>query len=151
MQKKLKARTQKRNWSKKEVEFIKEYSKQNSEILISNMLINIVAGYMRFRKPKRFFVNLGTALKFSSSRCKSKFQKIEKLIYLESIGIPAEMYELFCWIRGFKAEDVFYDIWQYKMKEERKKTEGDLGRKKGKNRFGDRIGFVLIVRKLCRE
>ena len=97
-------------WTQHEIKKMHDYIITNSDDLTSNLYINIVAGYMRFRKPRRFFINLGNLINRTSILCKSKFQKIEKTIYTDYLKIPQEIYEVFKWIRNKKSHNVNYDF-----------------------------------------
>lgn len=123
-----------KKWSDTEIKQIQEYSKNNSDELLSNFYSNIVVGYMRFRKPKKFFVNLGILLQRTSSLCKSKFQKLEKEIYLEALQIQREEYELFCWVRSTKKTRVKYDFKEIETYLEKNKIESTK-KTNGKKRF----------------
>ena len=128
-----------KKWSKEELNKIKNYSLLNQEDLVYNLYTNIVIGYMRFRKPRRFFVNLGQILKRSSSICKSKFQKLEKEIYTGTLRIPNHHYEVFCWIRNLTKERV-----NYKFNEIKEKIKDEITSQKSKS---DSYNYPLIFRK----
>ena len=100
----------KTRWSVEDLNKMKEYIMENSQELISNLLVNIVVGYMRFRKHRRFFINMGNKLKRDSKICKAKFQKIERMMYIDVLNVSVRYYELFCFIRRQKAESVNYDF-----------------------------------------
>lgn len=105
-----KKRKQQKGWTAEEVRKICEYAKANSEELTSNLLINIVTGYMRFRKHRRFFINMGSHLGRPPKNCKSKFQKLEKTIYIECLKVPERHYELFCYARKRQPDQVNYNF-----------------------------------------
>lgn len=97
-------------WSERELDEFKMYIIENSDILRAHFLINTVAGYMRFRKPKCYFIGMGTRIGRSSKLCKSKFQKLEHKIYVEFLKFPVAHFELFCYLRTQKANAVDYDF-----------------------------------------
>ena len=110
--KKISMKNRKKNirWESKDLEKLKQFIQTNSEDLISNMLVNIVVGYKRFRKPRNFFVKMGTYLTRESQLCKSKFQKLEHLIYTDFMKVPEEHYNLFRHIRKLKPAEVNYNF-----------------------------------------
>ena len=99
-----------KKWTDKDIEIIKHYAKTNSEILRSNMIINIIAGFNRFRKPKTFFIRLGQILNKCSKLCKSKFQKLEEEIYKEELGTDDNYYDTYKWIRKLRKSQANYDF-----------------------------------------
>ena len=105
-----------RIWTKDELCKFKEYIISNSKQLISNLIINIVVGYMRFRKSRTFFINMGLLLNRKSKLCKSKFQKIERQIYTDFLKLPKEYYDIFCQLRKQKARKVCYDFYIFENK-----------------------------------
>lgn len=105
-----KSEKQRQTWTLQEVNKIRHYALANSQDLISNLLANIVAGYMRFRKHRRFFVDMGSYLGRSPKNCKSKFQTLEKRIYVDTLKVPRSHYMLFCHIRKKQPHQVNYDF-----------------------------------------
>lgn len=86
-------------WDDSELEELKNYIIMKKPFLRASMYRNIYAGKIKFRKPNGFFTEMGNILDRSAQSCKSKFQKFEKQIYTEYLGIPREHYNVLVWIR----------------------------------------------------
>lgn len=91
-----------KKWDKKQTALIKEYAWEHRDHIRSRFYENIFAGRMQFRKVKGFFVKLAAKLGKSSEKCKSKFQKMEKTIYVETLRIPQSHYDTFQYLRRGK-------------------------------------------------
>lgn len=92
-------KNQKAKWTPKQIECLKNYAQKNKAHIASKFYQNIIKGRMQFRKAKGFFIRLGQQLGKSPAKCKSKFQKIEREIYLEVLKIPASHYKIYSYIR----------------------------------------------------
>lgn len=88
-----------KRWTLNEVEKLKTYIKKQSELLLSNFYENIIEGKMKIRKPPGFFIEMASFLKMTPKQCKSKFQKSEKEIYTNYLGVPSDYYEVFTCLR----------------------------------------------------
>ena len=97
-------------WGSQELARLKTFVTNNSEDLISNMLMNIVVGCSRFKNASEFFINLGSYLSHPPQVCKSKFRELEKLIYTNFLGVSEEFYDLFCFVRKKKSCEVNYNF-----------------------------------------
>lgn len=95
MGKKLKSK----KWSKNEIKMIEEYSELHAKHLKTNMYQNILIGTMRFSRKLGFFKNLSKITKRSITKCKSKFQKMERKIYLGILNVPEKDYNCYLWVR----------------------------------------------------
>lgn len=95
-----------KRWSAQELAQFNRYVTENSHVLTAHFLTNVVAGHMRFRKPKCYFIDMGKRLGRSSKLCKSKFQKLEHKVYTELLGFPEAHYKLFCYLRTQSADAV---------------------------------------------
>jgi hypothetical protein len=127
-------------WTNEEVSKLRSYVSENSQELVSNLLVNIVTGYLRFRKNRRFFINMGKFLDRSSKICKSKFQKLERKIYIEFLNLPTDYYELFCHIRKQKPKNVNYDF----IKQETIKPNIHSQPNNFKSSFIELVDFISI-------
>ena len=78
---------------------MEQYALNHRDHLKYNFYHNIFAGAMLYRKKRGFFQNMSKLVDRPSKNCKSKFQKIERKIYVSLIGIPRDHYELFLFIR----------------------------------------------------
>jgi hypothetical protein len=121
--------TNSKKWLENDLNIIKKYALANSEMLISNLLINIVVGHKRFRKPKYFFNKLGELLERSSHLCKSKFQKLEKMIYIDGLKIRPDYYDTFCWVRRLKKTKVDFNFERMSQKYSKDRL-GQMGNEK---------------------
>lgn len=106
----MKANAPIRRWTPEDLAILRKYIKTNSTALHSHFLVNVVAGYMRFRKPKQFFKRLGKLLCRPSKLCKSKFQKAEKIIYTDYLRFPQTHYDLLRHLRTRSAGEVDYSF-----------------------------------------
>ena len=97
-------------WTPQEVRRIVSYAKANSRELVSNMLTNIVIGFVRFRKPRWFFKLMAKEVGRPSTLCKSKFQNDEKKIYVEHLKVPEAHYILFRRTRKAKPARAKFDV-----------------------------------------
>lgn len=88
-----------KNWTEKEVANLKKYIKENSQQLKSQLLMNILMVSMHFSKQKGFYKTLSSIVGRTLPKCKSKFQKMEKDLYLKTLKISELDYEVFQWIR----------------------------------------------------
>ena len=97
-------------WNDKDIMSVKNYTLSNREVLLSNMYINIIVGFVKFRKPRTFFKDLGLLLDRPSYLCKSKFQKIERELVVNLLKVPQELYNLYLYIRKSKIKNPSYDF-----------------------------------------
>ena len=95
-------RGKKRRWTKKELINLKKYIIYKSKILLNNFYRNVIYGYIKFRKPTGFFIEMARTLGLTSPQCKSKFQKFEKEIYTLYLELPEESYIVLKYIRKQK-------------------------------------------------
>lgn len=112
----MKQRQKTKKWRTEEVEQIREYAKQNKLELIENLVINIIAGYRKFRKSRNFFNDLSALLERPPSICKSKFQKIEEIVYLEELGISRDVYDTYLSSKRVTKSSVNYDFEQMQLR-----------------------------------
>lgn len=89
-----------RHWTPIEVFIVEQYALDHQDQLKQNLYRNIFAGTMLYRKKKGFFKQMSKLVDRPSKNCKSKFQKIERKIYVYLIGVPKDHYELFLLIRS---------------------------------------------------
>lgn len=94
-----------KKWDTKDIDAMKNFVKTNENMLLSTLYKNIYNGKIIFRKKSKFFTQMGKILKRPSSNCKSKFQKYEKEIYIDFLGVPEIHYLLLKHIRGKKMEN----------------------------------------------
>lgn len=107
----MQAPKKKQTWTAKQTEILKEYILKHAQHLKFKFYENIIAGSMKFRKFKGFFIDLGRQLGKSSVKCKSKFQKMESTIYLDLLELPESHFELYLYIRkGFKLVSDNFDF-----------------------------------------
>ena len=78
---------------------MEQYALNHRDHLKYNFYHNIFAGAMLYRKKRGFFQNMSKLVDRPSKNCKSKFQKIERKIYVTLIGFPSDHYKLFLFIR----------------------------------------------------
>ena len=97
-------------WTPQEVGKIIAYARKNLQELVSNMIANIVTGFVRFRKPRWFFKTMAAIVGRPSTLCKSKFQNNEHEIYVKHLEVPEDYYLLFCRIRKNKSSQVTFDF-----------------------------------------
>ena len=86
-------------WTPADVDRLRRYSKSRSAHLTTSMYQNILAGDMKYPRQKGFFQDMAKILRRSVPKCKSKFQKLEEQVYLETLGVPATHYDCFVWTR----------------------------------------------------
>lgn len=109
-------RNKRKRWTQSELNIIKEYVILHKEDLIDNFYQNIIISQKKYPKYPKFYTNLSKKLKRSSSQCKSKFQKMEKEIYLQYLGMNENEYNLFNWIRQRKKENQKKNIQNHQTK-----------------------------------
>ena len=93
---------QKKNWSHKEIDKLKEFILRRRSVLENIFYQNIIAGNLGERKIPGFYLDMSKAVDRTASQCKSKFQKFERIIYTEYLGISEEYYRAFLYIRKKK-------------------------------------------------
>jgi hypothetical protein len=125
-------KNKRKRWSETELKIIKEYVISHKEDLITNFYQNIIISVKKYPKYPKFYTNLSKKLKRSSSQCKSKFQKMEKEIYLEYLGVSENEFELFNWIRQRKKQN---RIQNNQKKQEKIKIEPRQLRIKKKEKY----------------
>ena len=101
----MKADIKKKKWTDDEIKALKKYALDNEKMLLKIFYKNIYEGKHIYRKKDGFFKDLGQILKRSSSECKSKFQKYEREIYTEFLGVPEMHYLLLKYIREKKMDN----------------------------------------------
>ena len=68
---------------------------------------NIINGKIRRQTIYGFFSKMSSKLNRTASQCKSKFQRMEREIYLDYLSIPEQDYLVFCWVRkGMPGESI---------------------------------------------
>ena len=99
-----------KTWTNEEIIKIENYTRMKSSLIISNVYINIILGYVKFRKPKDFFISLADIIGRSSKLCKSKFQKIEDDLFKNVLMFDTDTYKLFYHLKNKKPKRVYYDF-----------------------------------------
>lgn len=92
-------RNQRRIWTKKHLDKLKAFIEKNKEGLKNNFYTNILENNLKHRKIFHFFNDMSSSIGRSVPECKSKFQKFERVIYEEYLGIPSVHFELFLFLR----------------------------------------------------
>ena len=92
-------RNQRRIWTKKHLDKLKAFIEKNKENLKNNFYMNILENSLKHRKIFHFFNDMSSSIGRSVPECKSKFQKFERVIYEEYLGIPTIHFELFLFLR----------------------------------------------------
>lgn len=93
---------QRRRWNKKDLTELERFVNSRKRILLNNFYSNILAGDLIYRKNSRFFFDMGKKISKGAEKCKSKFQKYEKVIYCKFLEIPEDHYQVFLYLRQKK-------------------------------------------------
>jgi hypothetical protein len=93
-------KTKRKPWTKLETANFEKYIKKKAFLLKANFYKNIYKGKMKFRRPPRFFIEMSNKIGRTASQCKSKFQKLEKEIYLEFLDLPLNHFLVYQSIRN---------------------------------------------------
>ena len=88
-----------RRWTTHEIQLVRAYVRDHAVHIISNMYKNIFAGSIKHPKSKGFYKHLSAIVKRSLAKCKSKFQKMERHLYVDVLRVPVDTFELFLWTR----------------------------------------------------
>ena len=97
-------KSKRKRWSSNELNTMKDYVLLNKESLLDNFYKNIINKNKKYPKYSKFYTNLSKRIKRSSSQCKSKFQKMEREIYLDFLGVLESEFDLFVWTRKNKID-----------------------------------------------
>lgn len=97
-------------WTKVETTNLEKYIKSQAALLRDNFYWNIYFGKMKYRRPARFFIEMGSHIGRSPSQCKSKFQKFEREIYVEYLEIPASHFLVYNAIRALPKRSFESDL-----------------------------------------
>ena len=89
-------------WNEEEMTRLKSFVKDQEKALRENFYCDILAGDLIHRKKQRFFFEMEKAVSKTAGKCKSKFQKYEKIIHCEYLKIPEEHYEVYLYLREEK-------------------------------------------------
>lgn len=85
-------KTSRKRWTEVELTKLREFIELKAEILLTNFYKNIKEGRIKYRKPSKFFSEMGDFLKMTPTQCKSKFQKFEKEIFTNYLQLPDRSY-----------------------------------------------------------
>lgn len=97
-------KSKRQRWTAGELEKLKKYILSKSSQLRLYFYQNIIEGEIKFKKCSRFFIEMSELMKRTANQCKSKFQKMEKSIYTDLMGVSAEHYRLYQRIRRLNSE-----------------------------------------------
>lgn len=93
-------------WNKTNTQNLIKFIQANELILVENFYNNIKKGVHVFRKPFGFFIQMSKFVNKSPQQCKSKFQKLEKKIYIKFLDIPQIHYNLYLLLRKQKHSNI---------------------------------------------
>ena len=106
-----------KKWTENELEKLKTYVQEHSELLVFIFYRNLLQKNKLNRKPKKFFQRLGKILRRTSDKCKSKFQKHEKIIFTHYLGIPEEHYSFYLEITSKESFSANFVLFHKRLKE----------------------------------
>ena len=86
-------------WTTHEINAIKAYALDQALHLTANMYKNIFAGSIRYPKRKGFYKDLSAITRRTHLKCKSKFQKMERHLYVDVLKVDPATFDLFLWTR----------------------------------------------------
>jgi hypothetical protein len=88
-------KSKRQRWNEKELNELRKYILLKGDELKLAFYQNIIEGKIIYKKCSKFFIEMSKKIKRSSNQCKSKFQKMEREIYLEILQVPEEYYLLY--------------------------------------------------------
>lgn len=99
----MRRKTDRKRWSPADLAALRKYVLSQSRVLLANFYLNVKDGSVLRRKPSRFFIKMANYLQMTPAQCKSKFQKFEREIYTNFLGLPHQAYRVLQHIRRKKA------------------------------------------------
>ena len=88
-------KSKRQRWKPQELAEFRKFILGKRDDLKLAFYLNLIEGHITHKKSPKFFIEMSQGIRRSANQCKSKFQKMEKKIYLEILGIPPEHYLLY--------------------------------------------------------